>query len=72
MRLRIGLEGAEINNENLGCVALTYSLLTMLEKISGETGIYFEYYVFENSNNIDRTSILCSKLEISRTKIHAI
>lgn len=35
-RLIIGLEGAVINNGNMGCVALTCSILNMLEKISKE------------------------------------
>lgn len=43
----IGLMGCLINNENMGCVALTFSLINMLEKISEEKEEQFTYYIFE-------------------------
>lgn len=47
----IGLLGCLINNENMGCVALTFSLINMLEQISKEKKIDYIYYVFEVSPN---------------------
>ena len=35
---------APINNGNMGCIALTYSLLTMLEKVSKDLQVTFNYY----------------------------
>ena len=35
---KVSLIGLEIGNENLGCVALTYSFLSILEKIGRELG----------------------------------
>lgn len=44
----VGILGAPLCNYNMGCVALTYSLITMLEKISREEKCSFYYYVFEH------------------------
>ena len=38
--IKIGLEGAVINNNNMGCVALTCSLINLLEQISKELVIH--------------------------------
>lgn len=43
----IGLLGCLINNENMGCVALTFSLINMLEKIAKENRADYRYYIFE-------------------------
>lgn len=43
----IGLLGCLINNENMGCVALTFSLINMLEKIAKENKANYKYYIFE-------------------------
>ena len=50
-KLIIGLEGAVINNDNMGCVALTCSLIAMLEKISKNLNVPFDYFVFEGEEN---------------------
>ncbi|WP_170285002.1 polysaccharide pyruvyl transferase family protein [Bifidobacterium avesanii] len=39
--------GGLISNPNLGCVALTYSLLSDLEKVSKKMGQEFSYTIFE-------------------------
>lgn len=46
-RINILLLGAHINSSNLGCQALTYSLVDLLEKIATANGIKMEYYVLE-------------------------
>ena len=43
--------GAPIDNGNLGCMALTYSLLSSLEDIAKETGDDFNYFIFDGTNN---------------------
>lgn len=68
----IGLLGAVINNDNMGCVALTYSLINMLEKIANELDLKFEYYVFEGEADIEKIKQMCGKLLINENKIHSI
>lgn len=47
----IGIMGAPINNDNLGCLALTYSLIDMLNQIEKEWSDSFKYIVFEENSN---------------------
>ena len=70
--LRIGLEGCLIHTENLGCSALTYSLLALLEKIAADTGRTFLYTVFEYQPNHADTAHLCKKLSISPDRLTAV
>lgn len=67
--ITIGLLGAVINNPNMGCVALTYSLLTMLENIGKEENRKFTYYVFEGKGDPERINLLCSALKIGQDRI---
>ncbi|MBR3348954.1 MAG: polysaccharide pyruvyl transferase family protein [Solobacterium sp.] len=69
--VRIGLFGAAINNDNLGCVALTYSLLKLLEDASEKLDLSFEYCVFEAKPNRSRTEMLSRELEIGLERLHA-
>lgn len=57
----IGILGAPINNGNMGCVALTYALLTMLEKISADLNITFCYYIFEGVEDVKKKCDTMSK-----------
>jgi polysaccharide pyruvyl transferase WcaK-like protein len=70
--LAIGLEGAVINNGNMGCVALTCSLINMLERISDNLAIPFKYYVFEGEKNKEMIESVCKLLEIEKNKILSI
>ena len=70
--LRIGLEGCLIHTENLGCSALTYSLLALLEKIAENTGRTFLYTVFEYQPDPKDTAHLCEKLSISPDRLTAV
>lgn len=67
--MRIGLLGATINNGNLGCVALTYSLLRLLHEIEEENKLDFEYCIFEPIPDQQKTQIACGLLGISDNKI---
>lgn len=46
-RITIGIMGGLVSNENMGCVALTYSLLAMLNRISNRIKCDFDYIIFE-------------------------
>ena len=65
----IGILGAPINNGNMGCVALTYSILTMLEKISHELKVVFCYYVFECVEDSKKIDIACYNLKIEAERL---
>ena len=62
--IKIGILGAPINNGNMGCLALTYSLLSMLEEIAKDLGTRFIYYDFESVENSSKTKMLCQNLGI--------
>jgi len=47
--LTIGLQGTVLNNDNLGCQALTYSVLRILEKIGQRNCVKFKYVLFESN-----------------------
>ncbi len=45
--ITIGMMGTLVSNENMGCVALTYSLLRLLENIAKRNNVEFKYIIFE-------------------------
>ena len=63
-KIVIGLMGARVNNPNLGCVALTYSLLVYLKRIQDENQLSFEYLIFETHYNKEKYDELSSKLSV--------
>lgn len=65
----IGIMGALISNENMGCVALTYSLLKMLEDISQERDMKFSYTVFEYEKDEEWYRLLSKNLDIGLERI---
>ncbi len=68
----IGLMGAVINNVNLGCVALTISLLCLLEEVAKECNYTFEYYIYEDKYDDDKTKWVAETLGIPLDKLHSI
>ncbi len=70
--LTIGLEGCLIHTENLGCSALTYSLLALLERIAGKNGLSFRYTVFEYDPDPADTKRLCGQLSIAPYRLEAV
>ena len=64
--MKIGLLGCLINNENLGCQALTYSILSLLEDIRKEaaSNADFYYYVFEANPDGEKTKQAAVLLDI--------
>ena len=67
--MTIGILGAPINNGNMGCLALTYSLLAMLEEIANDLGTVFTYYNFEGVGDPTKTHILCRNLGIEEERV---
>ncbi len=67
--LNIGIHGAPINNGNMGCLALKYSLLAMFEEISADLGAVFTYYNFEGVEDVSKTQALCRNLRIDEHRI---
>lgn len=67
--VKITLFGAHINSSNLGCQALTYSLLLLLENISRDKKIPLEYNLFEYLPDDTKTKALCNILSIDINKI---
>lgn len=68
-QVKIAILGAPINNGNMGCLALTYSLLAMLEEISIDLGEVFTYYNFEGVEDVTKTKALCRNLGIDESRI---
>ncbi len=67
--LKVAIFGAPSNNRNMGCLALTYSLLTLLEEVSKQLNVSFEYNIFEVDNNSSTALLLAKKTGISEKRI---
>ena len=70
--MNIGLLGAVINSDNLGCLALTYSLVSMLEKIANENHTTFNYYIFEGTEENGGIDLLSESINVEATRINKI
>lgn len=71
MKLNVVLLGAHIDSSNLGCQALTYSLINILEDISTQNGMAFDYYIFEYQPNEEKTKNFIDKLGITNNKLYS-
>lgn len=67
----IGLVGTLINNENLGCCALTYSLINLLEKIAKDNNVKFRYNVFEFAPNEEKNHVVSDLLGLNNNQIYS-
>ena len=63
--LKIGLLTANLNNGNMGCNALAYSAICLLEKSSKVEGVEFEYILFGTSAWVPSLYAEFSELSIS-------
>lgn len=63
--ITIGLFGCAINNPNMGCVALTYSLLQLLNKIQEKSDMKFSYIIFERNINGQQLQMVKQDLHIN-------
>lgn len=60
----IGLMGAITDNANLGCVALTYSVMKALQSACERNHISAKYIIFESSYKPEKVQRMCEELEI--------
>lgn len=68
-KINIGLMGCTLNNPNLGCAALTFSLLTVLEKIAQKKNIEVKYCFFCEEASSDEIKKIADELEIEKERI---
>lgn len=71
MMKKIAIFGAPCNNNNLGCLALTYSLLNMLERVSNSLDDEFIYYIYEGNPNEKKAKKMAADLGLSSNRIVA-
>lgn len=60
----IGLMGAITDNGNMGCVALTYSLIKALQSACERNDIDAKYIIFENTYKAEKIEMMCVELGI--------
>lgn len=65
----IGVMGCLTSNSNMGCSALTYTLLQLLEKQAKDNIEKRKYIIFDIEYNEERVSKMCAELEIERERI---
>lgn len=70
--MRIGLLGAVINNGNMGCLALTYSLIKLLDEEAYRNSIEVSYTVFDVMPDNTQTERMCEQINVDRKKIHVV
>ena len=69
MKKRIGLFGCMVNNDNLGCCALTYSLINSIEQQSKYYNIEVTYVIFERNPDKDKVEKLSEALSIEKDRV---
>ena len=67
--MRIGIMGAPIESENLGCMALTYSVLLILEEIADKNNLSFQYLIFDGYSDEKKIDEMATTLKIKKDKI---
>lgn len=74
--LSIGVAGIALNNGNLGCQALAYSSIAMLERVARQMGVEFSYVLFEGGYDETKTKValemLCKKVNVDAERVSAI
>lgn len=61
--------GAPLDSENMGCLALSYSLLSCLEAIKKDTNEEITYVVFDWKCNKEKMKLLCQKVGIPEVRL---
>jgi colanic acid/amylovoran biosynthesis protein len=65
----IGIMGAPLNNINLGCVAMCYSLITMFEAIRVKNNIDIQYIIFDYKYDAQKYDEMCDVLGVERSRV---
>lgn len=66
---RIGLFGCMVNNDNMGCCALTYSLINTIEKWRRENNEEVVYVIFERNPDAEKVAGLAKALGIDKERV---
>lgn len=69
MKKTIGLFGCMVNNDNLGCCALTYSLLNLIEQQSKKHNFENTYIIFERNPDETKVRKLAETLAIDTDRV---
>lgn len=69
--MNILLCGLLVTNGNLGCVALTYSAISVLQSVSEKVGIDFHYKIVASKVNQKSIETLCEQLNIKTELVEA-
>lgn len=69
MKKKIGLFGCMVNNDNLGCCALTYSLINSIEQQSKDYNIEVTYVIFERNPDKNKVEKLSEALGIEKDRV---
>lgn len=72
----IVLSGAVLNSDNLGCVALTYSAVKILNEVATRWDTNFSYTILELSYDKEECErsrrLMCDRLGISASSVEVI
>lgn len=72
----IVLSGAVLNSDNLGCIALTYSAVRMLNEVAARLNTDFSYTILELSYDKEKCErsrrLMCDRLGISASSVEVI
>lgn len=66
----IGVLGCSYNSKNMGCVALHYSLLLLLEEIRNELKADYNYFIFDFNVTTNEELAVSNELGISNGRLH--
>lgn len=70
--INVGLIGALIDNENMGCVALTYSLIGLIEELSKDQDWQCIYYIFGTIASEKKISLTSERLKVPVNRIRSV
>lgn len=70
--INIAIFGAPVNNGNLGCQALTYSIISLLNEVEKKNILNFHYYDFEGLPDKTKTVQFCQRLGIASNKMDSV
>lgn len=70
--VNISILGALINNENLGCQALTYSVVDLLEQVGTILDISFHYNIIDLAPDKQSTALFCRRVNVNPNRITVI
>lgn len=71
--INIGMMGLVINNGNMGCVALTYSFIKIMEEISDRfINIRFIYNIFEDMPDKQKIRTMCKIMHLNDNQVVSI